>query len=104
MFGTRSGSSRPFLLSPSMGLGLNEVSSAILNSVAPSTWKSYQSAWHLWTSFFLTKSLPVFSFSERDILEFLDNLLGIQFSYSHVLKTLADISFFAKLNGGHSCL
>lgn len=87
-----------------MGPGLRPISDYIINSVAPSTWAGYQSAWFLYLKFLNLIHEPMGSFSESLILQFLSFLFAQRYSWSYVQKTLSGISFFLKINNMPSCM
>lgn len=83
--------------------GLRSVNSALMNSLAPSTWANYNAAWSLWTVFLTSLGFPSSCISETLVLRFLDFLMQRNYSYSHIVKILAGISFFFKSRGFPPC-
>lgn len=52
--------------------GLRSVNSALMNSLAPSTWANYNAAWSLWTVFLTSLGFPSSCISETLVLRFFD--------------------------------
>lgn len=87
-----------------VGSGFLKVGLAIGNSLAPSTWVEYKAAWNSWCAYLDTIGQASTLISEHLLLSFLERLMLQGYSYSHILKQLAGISFFAKLLGFPSCM
>lgn len=87
-----------------VGSGFLRVGLAIKNSLAPSTWVEYNAAWNSWCAYLNAHGQAGNLISEQLILSFLEHLMDRGYSYSHIVKQLAGISFFTKLLGFPSCM
>lgn len=76
---------------------------AAVRSLAPATWVNYNAAWACWCLFLLSVNQHPFAYGEQLILYFLDFLMSSAYSYSHISKVLAGISFFVKWRNLPSC-
>ena len=86
-----------------MGPNLDIVSRAIQGSVAPKTWLCYAASWKSWLSFAEGLGVSDGRPSEGSLLAFVASLMEQSFSFSHISKTLAGISFFCRLRGFPPC-
>lgn len=69
-----------------MGSYLVLITDSIKNSLAPTTWPRYQSAWLLWLSFLNSLQEPSDSFSEGFVLLLLNFLFCKHYSWAYVLE------------------
>lgn len=83
-----------------MPLGLidNLIYDNVKNSIAPRTWSAYLSSWHEWISFSASFNSPPLLPNLELLLRFVSSLMANKYSFSHICKTLAGISFFFKFN------
>lgn len=82
-----------------MGSSVRLISDNIINSLAPSTWEGYSSAWNEWCDFCRYFNFNVLNPNITNILSFISSLMSRNLSATSISKTLAGISFFQKLNG-----
>lgn len=75
------------------------VSAAIVNSLASSTWVSFKATWKLCCEFLQSLSLKSLTFSDNLVIYFLYLLMQHCYSYTHLVKILAGVCFFAKIYG-----
>lgn len=85
-------------------MGTNLVDEYIKHSLAKSTWKSYIASWMSWKVFLRNNNLKEDAVSEQIVLLFLNQLMSKEYSWAHINKTLAGVSFFLKLNSLPHCL